>query len=105
MPEAQTVDPGEPSEERRMRMITGVVEDCSMTAVRTTTRWTASTTPPAMLCAPSTGETSSGSLDLTDMGYVLDWELVDGVPRGCSAFKTKRGRGDDMTAEDFRSEV
>jgi len=36
-----------------------------------------------------------------DMGYVIDWELVDGVPRGCKSFQNKDGS--DMTAEDFRT--
>ena len=34
-----------------------------------------------------------------DVGYVLDWEIVDGLPRGCSAFKNSDGT--DKTERQF----
>ena len=35
-----------------------------------------------------------------DVGYVLKWEIEDGLPRGCSVFKNKNG--EYMTNEEFR---
>ena len=38
-----------------------------------------------------------------DAGYMLKWEIEDGLPRGCSVFKNKKG--EYMTNEEFRYNV